>query len=1191
MKKRLFRMLLILCLLVIALTVAVSAVNYGGIFYPESGSSPNTVDWNTSPSEYITLNATVSSTNTGCDVCSKISRIITLSKVQYPANGNYHQLALTVNLPEYACSSCGRKTGPFNNLTVTFTVLDLYFCHSYNHRDDYGNRFMQLTSSVTTEDNIIINFNISAIPRKNNKYTGLTYIPETTATCTTGGISKDCYYCDFCKQYFATSDGNGEPLTGVVLSPLGHDFNTTTGICKRCDHQATASLNDEFKESLAAAVAAYNSENGGTLRAFISPGSDESFTLRKSGKLIVTEGVTIPKIILEDTPTVTIENSGTINSIEMGTAGTLTIDNKGVASVKTPVAISGGTTRTINVTNHSGSTIHTIEAPNTLLTVQNDGTIGELIGYFHTTENDSMQRESMVTLQCGAGIYQKITSWRFNSSSPDSADFSTLLSDGIYFYFENEKKWRDADDFRIKETRNLQNVYCTGHPIASIDVTGTADGSPVELTRNGNSFSMTVTAGQDITLTGVIGFPTQGLRSDEENISYRWTGAAGNGKSAELKNILFGEYDLTLTVADDRYNHSQKVNIHITAQQGEQKTPLFLKEPTLPESGFFKKQYDGTDDAIYNLRSITFYTTGEREITVDSQYYDFTVRYPSPNCTDDKTVDITATVWLTDEGKKHFTLGTDGIATFTVPGKITQTSAGYKISTETTSEAHVGDRIFTRFTFETNFYYPDGIQHKEFLSPETNITVDSEPLSVTFYRLHPGNIINDKADTLTAGSDFISDPELDEALTKDSVFKYAGKYYIYAVVQPTTNYKGKITGCRVINVQDTETSSAHHTNYAGGWDGMTTVPIAANESKSFYLSGSYSTIYTELLLSQGKNLTLCLNGKTLSATNSTTSFDQIRVTGGAKLTIDDCAGTGTAKGTVVSSGVGGIAYVQNGSITINGGKFTGGTAKTGGGAIVVDEGGELNIIGGEISGNTVTDGDGGAIYIKSGGIVNIHGGKITGNHVTSGNGGAIYVAAGGTLNLYGGEISDNTASGLGGGIYVEKGGELHIQNAPVVMDNTANGKASNVYLAGNDQQLSAVNMTAGAKIGISVEASLYPARFALSPTDTSAYFIPDTEGLSVMYLTAGGLSLVAKPSATLDGNTLTVTTGDYPDDAVLFVAEYDASSGRMTAVHVQNVPSDAPSYTFTVRSSSIKCFLLRKDTYTPLLEAFSPDSN
>ena len=1190
MKKRLFRNLLVLGLLLVALTVMLSAVNYGGIFYPESGSSPNTVAWDTSPSEYIVLNATVSSTNTKCNACSGASKVITLSNVQYPANGSYHQLALTVNLPEYTCGTCKTKTGPFNNLTVEFSASNNeYFCHSSNYENNTGNKIIKLTSSVATTSNGNIEFEILAYPRNFDK---LSSVYKTDATCTTGGISQDCFYCNICNKYFTDKAGTNEITTPVKLPALGHDFDTTTGKCNRCDHQATASLNDVFKESLAAAVADYNSGNGGTLRAFISPEGTDSFTLRKSGTLIVTEGVTIPKIILEENPTVTIENAGTITSIEMGRhPGTLTIKNhKQIDLIKTDTPIDGNV-RTINVTNYSGSTINKIEAPNTMLTVQNDGTIGELIGYFHSIEDDSEPRESMVTLLRGAGIYQKITSWKLwaghNDSTPDSADFSKLLSNGVYFYFENEKKWRDATDFSIKEAMNLQNVYCTGLPIASIDVTGTAGGSPVELTRNGNSFSMTVTAGQDITLTGIIGFPTQGLRSDEEHIVYRWSGATGNGKSAELKNILFGEYDLTLTVADDRYNHSQKVNIHIIAQQGEQKTPLFLKKPTLPASGFFERPYNGTSDSPYNLQRITFYTTGDREITVDSRYYDFTVRYPSPNCTGDDPVDITATVWLTAEGKEHFTLGTDGTATFTVPGKITQASAGYKISTETTGEARVGDRIFTRFMLETNFYYPDGIQHKEFLSPETNITVDSEPISVTFYRLHPSNITSAERDD---DIKFISDPELDEALTKDSVFKYAGKYYIYAVVQPTTNYEGEITNCRVIDVQETEASSAHHNGYTP-WDGTSTVPVEANKLASVYLSGSYNTIYTELLLSRGKELTLCLNGKTLSATNSTTSFDQIRVTDGASLTIEDCAKTGTAKGTVVSSGAGGIAYVQNGTITIKNGKFTGGTAKTGGGAIVVDNKGVLTIEGGEISGNTVTSGNGGAIYIKSGGVVNIYGGTIKDNHVYSGSGGAIYVEAGGTLNLYGGTITGNTASGLGGGIYVEAGGRVNIQGAPVVTGNTAGGKPNNVYVCvDSTSPLLTISgeLTDGAKLGVSTDAS-YPVLLAGSTQDYSAYFTPDDPDAFVLF-SGSALTLCAKPSATLEGDTLTVSTGsNYKSDAfVLFVAEYGAD-GRLLAVHSEKITAESGTYTFKVQpGATIKCFLLHADTYAPLFAAFSP---
>ena len=259
---------------------------------------------------------------------------------------------------------------------------------------------------------------------------------------------------------------------------------------------------------------------------------------------------------------------------------------------------------------------------------------------------------------------------------------------------------------------------------------------------------------------------------------------------------------------------------------------------------------------------------------------------------------------------------------------------------------------------------------------------------------------------------------MNEELTTDSTFTAVGKYYVYAVVQPTRNFEGvEKTGCLVINVQNTEASSDHHTNYTP-WDGTFTarVPVAANETKSVYLSSSLPTIYTELLLGQGKKLTLCLNGKTLSATNGVTNYNHIRVTDSAALAIDDCVGTGTVKGAAVNGGWGGIAYVKDGTLTIKNGKFTGGTASTGGGAIVVEAGGTLIIDGGEISGNHVTGGKGGAIYIKSGGVVNMYGGKIQNNHVYSGNGGAIYVEAGGTLNLYGGTITGNTASGFGGGL-------------------------------------------------------------------------------------------------------------------------------------------------------------------------------
>lgn len=265
--------------------------------------------------------------------------------------------------------------------------------------------------------------------------------------------------------------------------------------------------------------------------------------------------------------------------------------------------------------------------------------------------------------------------------------------------------------------------------------------------------------------------------------------------------------------------------------------------------------------------------------------------------------------------------------------------------------------------------------------------------------------------------------------------------------------------------------------------------------------------------------------------------------------LSDCTKTGRIIGSKVKSGSGGVAYVKNGTFSIYDVTLTGGSASTGG-AIVVDKDGTLNLYSGEISGNHVTNGKGGAIYIKSGGVVNIYGGTIKDNHVYSGNGGAIYVEAGGTLNLYGGTITGNTASGLGGGIYVETGGRVNIQGAPVVTGNTAGGKANNVYVCvDSTSPLLTISgeLTDGAKLGVSTDAS-YPVLLANREQDYSTYFTPDDPHAFVLF-SGSALTLCAKPSATLAGDTLTVSTGsNYKSDAfVLFVAEY-GTGGRLLAI-------------------------------------------
>lgn len=582
MKKRWFAIALTLCLTLALMTVTAEASTFANTFYPKDETTTN-IDWDSSPSEYINLSATVPSVNPGCKNCSGATGSgITLHSLQYPVDGDYHKLTMSVSIPEYKCSVCLKTTGPFNGLTVTFnSASDQYFCHSYNHEDTYGNKTLQLTSSVTTTNYGRIDFTLSAIPKRNNKYTGLTRIQKTDPTCTEGGISQDCWYCDVCEKYFSNEAGTDE-ITPVI-SALGHDFDKETGQCSRCDVQATASWNDEFKESLAAAVEDYNTGNGGTLRAFVTPTGDASFTLKKSGTLIVPAGVTIPKIVLEDDPAVTIENAGTVSSIEMSQPGTLTVDNSGsITSIKTPARMTGGGMRTLGITNHSGSTIDEIDAPNTMITVQNDGTVGLLRGYFPSEDKDPV-RTNMVTLRRGAGVYTKIHSvgpWN-DEYTPKTADLSKLLSDGDYFYLPGkETPWQRGESYKDDDIIGFitfENVYFTGLPIDSVDVTGTADSTSLVPTRDEDgSLSMTVQVGQTVALTGGFTVPeTAGLKSDKANITYSWrckhadSTTSGSGQSYTLEDIQYGTYELTLTVTDSQYRYTKSLTFYLYAEQPE----------------------------------------------------------------------------------------------------------------------------------------------------------------------------------------------------------------------------------------------------------------------------------------------------------------------------------------------------------------------------------------------------------------------------------------------------------------------------------------------------------------------------------------------------------------------------------------------------------------------------------------------
>ena len=169
---------------------------------------------------------------------------------------------------------------------------------------------------------------------------------------------------------------------------------------------------------------------------------------------------------------------------------------------------------------------------------------------------------------------------------------------------------------------------------------------------------------------------------------------------------------------------------------------------------------------------------------------------------------------------------------------------------------------------------------------------------------------------------------------------------------------------------------------------------------------------------------------------------------------------------------------------------------------------------------------------------------------------------------------------------------VNVKGAPIVKDNTVNGQPSNLYICVSSSPLLSISgdMTDGAQIGVSTNASCPMLLARGMQTDYSAHFIPDDANAFVFY-TDQALTLCAKPTATLEGDTLTITTGsgNMSNTFVLLAAEYD-TDGKMLAVHSWNVAPQNGTYTCGVKNpgAKIKCFLLRATSYTPVLTPFSP---
>ena len=1156
MKKRLFTTLLLLCLLVAALTATVAASA------PATPSFTHTDITHADKSILFTFEAYY--------LCEgNLKTPVTLNdgyKVTNINSWTSTQIEFQINVPSVRCA--GDSSIPHNTHShevvypskrVTFSGEDL--CH----------KTLELTTKIqhvvyeTTDD--ALEFTVTT---NQPRYT-LTKHPQADPTCTEYGYSEDCYECPGCKKLFKDQNAEQELPASVRRAMTPHNY--VNGVCQVCGatgeaYTLSSSGKTYYTTVEAALAAAYDDPDN--LSVWITHYERTTdINLTNSCDVHVCNDVTIPKITsTSDSQTainIKITNHGTIKTIAPNSSGTQfwEITNHGRILEKIDIPDNGSLS--MKITNNKDAVIDSIQSPRTKetaasVTIQNNGTITELDG------------KKPFKLLSGTGKYV------FIDTGNTGSKLCELLDDGCKFYLPSERSWFGSESKWVSTQNSIVST-----PPFSVSVTG-PDG--LQLDESG-SYSLTLAAEnvQNKTLSTSLSYPNANtsLSSEGAKFTYGWYyagDAAARWTTAELplNKLAVGVNHLTLRVKDDRYDYTHSINVTVTITSTDAE-PISLKVP----EGSFTKMYDGTVNVPENL-TIGFVDSKGATVplTVDTDYTVVTAAYNSANCKE--AAKITVQVELTEKAQKTYSLTKD---TFTVKGTITKFKPEEFIPFfylyVKNSKPNVGDRIMDYLT-ETNVEFKRASHYDKIPDP-----LDAKP-TITYYRMR---------------TDDIYDPTTDEKITENSIFAYEGKYYIYAVIGETENYAELLTDCTTLTAKPVLGRHTHclygHKDCTAeelltytGFSGSSLSPDGSANQRSYYLNAQRSIVNLDLILrklsgssSENPSLDLCLYGKTLRADSNYPA--QFRVSNKWHLTLTDCIGTGVLKGTNVDDEHGGCLYVADATVDISNIKVTGGSSSKLGGAIVVDKNGTLNLYSGEISGNHVTSGKGGAIYIKSGGVVNIYGGTIQDNHVYSGNGGAIYVEAGGTLNLYGGTITGNTASGFGGGIYVEKGGTLNIQGAPVVTGNTAGGKDSNVYLAGGPLFISD-QLGSDAEIGISVNALSYPALFATSTEDYSAHFIPDDANTFVLR-TDGGLTLAVKPSATFNGTELTVTTGDkYASDAfILFVAEY-GKDDRMLAVQSKTVGSGTADYTFTVKNSGakLKCFLLRKDTYTPLFEAFTP---
>lgn len=592
MKKRLFRNLLVLGLLLVALTVMLSAaytgeeghlsLNVNGrdlLFIVDARYDCENDHGNT----YLFSNR---KNDKLINVQARKPDKTTVVPIAEWQPGD--TILASIEISNFNCAKPdGKACGTMNKTiktTLEFSADD--FCHRMRNSSDALTFKMEHIRGDDVNDCIYFKFYCYL-----NALYELEYHKAGKPTCEEDGFDADWYRCTLCGKSFSDKNGQNEI---TVEKKLGHDFDEN-GVCTRDNYRAEAYIYSSLTKEKTYYDTAANAISKATAPAesvhVVSYTRNDPITINKIVYLTVANGVTVPEIRMESFSdgstvgsSVKIDNYGTVKLFS--SAATVPSRYPGVSYTNHNVteritAASTIAVQVMQISNKDSGTIGEINIPKTANTTpkvqvaNNGGTINTLTGY---PEN--------VELRSGTGSYGTIT----NAAEGGSVD--SLLNKGCYFYFPNGGlKWVNSN-----AGKTVSDVIVSSAPFTVKVKQGDTELEP----SNGSYTVEGVNVGEDVALSAVFTSNENGLTVDESKITSRWyykgeSKTAADGKALTLENIQYGVYDLIFEASESTYGFTTSISVTVNVTPPAEKTAISLK--TQLTSDEYTKVYDGTTKA------------------------------------------------------------------------------------------------------------------------------------------------------------------------------------------------------------------------------------------------------------------------------------------------------------------------------------------------------------------------------------------------------------------------------------------------------------------------------------------------------------------------------------------------------------------------------------------------------------------